>query len=54
MEGSRSKAAQPPLKRLARYTGINSYLPGMEYADGVGLNLLPGPVYLTATIDYKS
>ena len=35
-------------------TGTNSYLRGMEHADGVGLNLVPGPVYLTATIDYKS
>ena len=34
-------------------TGTNAYLAGMEHLDGVGLNLSPGPVRLTVTIDYK-
>jgi len=29
--------------------GLNAYLPGMEAVDGVGGNLLPGPVALVAT-----
>ncbi|KAG6004274.1 hypothetical protein E4U21_001286 [Claviceps maximensis] len=31
-------------------SGTNAYLAGMEQADGIGLNLAPGPVHLDVTV----